>query len=49
MAGKRMKNIVAKLKQKFKMYLVAAYMRLSIVKEKIPSDSIENQLRIIGG
>lgn len=47
MARKSRKNIIAKIEQKSKMYSAAAYMRLSVVKENIPSDSIENQLRII--
>lgn len=47
MARKSRKNSVAEIELKSKMYRAAAYMRLSVVKENIPSDSIENQLRII--
>lgn len=47
MARKSRKNSVAEIELKSRMYRVAAYMRLSVVKENIPSDSIENQLRII--
>lgn len=47
MARKSRKNTIAKIEQKSKMYRAAAYMRLSVVKENYPSDSIENQLRII--
>lgn len=47
MARRSRKNSVAEIEQKSKIYRAAAYMRLSVVKENIPSDSIENQLRII--
>lgn len=47
MARRSRKNSVAEIEQKSKMYRAAAYMRLSVVKENIPSDSIENQLKII--
>ncbi|WP_275950505.1 hypothetical protein [Clostridium sp. MCC353] len=42
MAWKSKKNIVAEIEQKSKMYKAAAYMRLSVVKENIPSDYIKN-------
>lgn len=47
MARKSRKNTIEKIEQKSKMYRAAAYMRLFVVKENIPSDSIENQLRTI--
>lgn len=47
MARKSRKNIVTRVGPEYKMYKAAAYMRLSVMKATIPSDSIENQLRII--
>lgn len=47
MARKSRKNVVAEVEPKFKMYRAAAYMRLSVMKANIPSDSIENLLRMI--
>ena len=44
MARRSRKNLVAEIERKSKIYRAAAYMRLSVVKENIPSDSIENQL-----
>ena len=47
MARKSRKNVVVEIESKCKMYRAAAYMRLSVMKANIQSDSIENQLRMI--
>lgn len=47
MVRKSRKNVVNELDSKFRTYRESAYMRLSMVKENNPSNSIENRLRII--
>lgn len=47
MARKSRKNIIENTTAVPKIYKSAAYLRLSVVKNDVPPDSIENQLRII--
>lgn len=47
MARKSRKNIIENATAVSKIYKAAAYLRLSVVKNDVPSDSIENQLCII--